>query len=149
LVHTLEKKIKQKFRDISNLNLELNEEKKAVCKIASTDFLKSFNTINMSRPTRKSNQRNASNSSQGNILKQNQRNVLKTSQKNVPKPKEDNIPESSQENAPHSTRKKILKHKSLPLVRNNTGSFVKTQAQYNKENISLSEANQIVKRSTK
>ncbi|CAG8818056.1 16436_t:CDS:2, partial [Racocetra persica] len=50
-----------------------------------------------------------------------------------------------QENVPNSTWEKILKHKSLPLVHNNTGSFVKTQTQYNKENISLSEANQIVK----
>ncbi|CAG8560603.1 15127_t:CDS:2 [Gigaspora rosea] len=33
---------------------------------------------------------------------------------------EDNISESSQENAPNSNREKSLKHKSLPLVHNNT-----------------------------
>ncbi|CAG8801267.1 9587_t:CDS:2, partial [Gigaspora margarita] len=84
-------------------------------------------------------------SNQENVLEQNQKNVLKTSQTNVPKPKENNIPNSSQENVPNSNKEKILKHKGLPLVRNNTSSFVKTQAQYNKKNISLSEVNQIVK----
>ncbi|CAG8814614.1 6461_t:CDS:2, partial [Racocetra persica] len=36
---------------------------------------------------------------------------------------------SSQENAPNSTREKILKHKSLPLVRNNTVTK-RTRASY-------------------